>query len=305
MYENDDPRSRLASAGAAPAAKSAAGSGAYAASVYARFKDMAPQQSADGLRTWYARGQNFIVAYSEADEGARLDRVGQIDEYVLLQPDAETQVSLTAGGDTQTIDGFTITMVPPGDSSIIVAKGGRLVRLFSTQSADLAALCSNAADYAEPHPHIPPFAPWPVPADGFRIRSYSLDVPEEEGRFGKIWRSTTFMVNVFPPQMGPRDPAKLSPHQHDDFEQCSLAVGGTYVHHLRWPWNANLADWRDDEHETCGTPSICVIPPRVIHTSAAIDPGSNLLIDIFSPPRTDFSNMPGWVLNAADYPQPA
>ena len=83
-----------------------------------------------------------------------------------------------------------------------------------------------------------------------------------------------------------------------------IVIGGEYMHHLRWPWTANLADWREDQHELCGTPSVCVIPPKAIHTSAAVDPGVNLLIDIFSPPRRDFSEVEGWVLNADEYPMP-
>ncbi|OJY71196.1 MAG: hypothetical protein BGP16_11445 [Sphingobium sp. 66-54] len=301
MYESDDPRSRLATARAAPAPAATA----FGSSTYARFY-ATPPQSEDALhRTWFARGQNFIVVYTEAQAGAVFERTGQVDEYVLLLPEADSAVTVEANGERQEIGGFTVTMIPPGNSVVRVTAGGPVVRLFSVRSEDLAALASNAATYAGPHPQVPPFQPWPDPVGGFRIRSYSLDVPDQPGRFGKIFRCTTFMVNVFPPQMGPRDPAKLSPHHHDDFEQCSLAIGGTYVHHLRWPWTANLADWREDEHETCGSPSIAVIPPRVIHTSAAIDPGANLLVDIFSPPREDFSKMEGWVLNAADYPMPA
>jgi len=298
MYETDDPRSRLSTASGAAVPTSSA----FGASSYGRFYASDPQEVASGLKTWLTRGQNFIVAYSQAEAGAVLERVGQADEYVLLLPDAATSVTLEFGGEVHQIAGYTITFIPAGDSRITVNVGGDVVRLLTVQAEDLLAKVSNPQSYPGPHPQIPPFQPWPDPVGGFKVRTYSLDVADEPGRFGKIWRCTTFMVNVFPPQ-GPRDITKLSPHHHDDFEQCSLALEGDYMHHLRWPWTANQHDWRDDEHEHCGAPSVCVIPPRVIHTSAPSAPNSNVLVDIFSPPRFDFSDMPGWVLNADDYPR--
>lgn len=296
MYEADDPRAALATAGGGQAQS------AFGASSYGRYYEAPPREATPLARNWYTRGQNFVVCYSEVEPGAVFERRGQPDEYVLLLHDPATSATVEANGETVAVAGYTITMIPPGDSRITVHGSGYIVRLISTRSADVTALAENNAAYAGPHPQIPPFEQWPDPVGGFKVRSYSLDIPDEPGRFGKIFRCTTFMVNVFPPQ-GPRDVTKLSPHHHDDFEQCSLALQGWYMHHLRWPWIANQHEWRDDEHVKVLSPSVCVIPPKVIHTSAPSDPGDNVLVDVFAPPREDFSDMAGWVLNAADYPR--
>src|SRR5690606_26320923 len=243
MYEADDPRSRLATAedGNGPAS-------AFGVSSYGRFYESDPQEIGAKQRTWYTRGQNFVVCYSEVEPGAVVERKGQVDEYVLLLHDKAMSATVEANGETVEVSGYTITMIPSGESRVRCRAGGRIVRLISTSNADIAAKAANGDAYAGPHPQIPAFEPWPDPVGGWKIRSYSLDVPDQEGRFGKIFRCSTFMVNVFAAQ-GPRDVTKLSPHSNDDFEQCSLALEGWYMHHLRWPWTANQNDWRDDEHE--------------------------------------------------------
>jgi hypothetical protein len=299
MYDKSDPRASLA-----PVTAKNVEFTAYHPSQYVRFYEGEPQLRDRLARSWFARGQNAITAYSETEPGAQFERRGQVDEWVLLLPDPTMSAELVVGGRNHTLSGGTVTFVPPGDSDLTMHSGGRLVRLFTTRSLDLVALCVNAGAYVEPDPNVPPFRAWPTPKDGFKVRSYSLDVTDEPGRFGRIWRCTTFMVNYLPPYQGPRDITKLSPHSHDDFEQYSVALQGSFIHHMRWPWTPNMKMWRPDEGEFCGTPSVAVIPPPAIHTTRAVDPGLNQLVDVFSPPRLDFSQKQGWVLNADDYPIP-
>jgi hypothetical protein len=303
MYNASDPRSTLA--GGAPAAPANWVHKSFFGSQLARFYETEPQIRDRNGETWISRGQNFVIAYSKGLQDGVFARNAQVDEYAIIIPDAETQVAITTAAGTEIVPGYSVIFVPPGDSSIRMLTPGTIVRLLTPRSEDMANAAANAEAFQGTHPNVPPFQPWPEPAGGLKLRWYTLDVPEDPSRFGRIYRCTTFMINFLTPRIGPRARDNVSPHHHDDFEQCSLALSGAFTHHLRWPWTTNMNVWKEDEHLDCGSPSVCVIPPPSIHTTTAEGAGVNQLVDIFSPPRRDFSAKPGWVLNADDYPMPA
>lgn len=301
MYDSSDPRAALASATSTASTPS---SDSFAAADCARFYEEPAQREDATGKSWFIRSQNCIVAYTEALDGASFDHGSEQDEFVLLLPTPDTTARVVSGGHAVDIEGFSIAFIPPGESRVEIKGNGPVVRLFTTRSAALCDLCVNAASYRTPHANVAALVSWPEPKGEPKVRAYSLDVPDEPGRFGRIWRGSSIMVNFLAPQVGPRDITKLSPHHHDDFEQISLALDGAFTHHLRWPWTTNLNNWREDEHHYCASPSVMVIPPPAIHTSRGMLEGLNQLVDIFSPPRHDFSMQPGWVLNADDYPMP-
>lgn len=302
VYDKSDPRASLI----VPKGSAQSGTTVVPAS-YGRFYQDSPVDDDANGRGWYIRGQNLIVHWIEAKPGATFSRSAQVDEYMIVVPDDNTPYEAAANGESVRGDGFQLLIVPPGDSKISLPKGGRIVRLFSTQSADLCAKCANAATYAQPDPSQPLFKPWPAPPAGYKLRQYDLARGERApGQIGPMWRCTTIMVSFPPTSRRARDASKLSPHSHYDFDQCSLVFSGNYVHHLRWPWSSNKSEWRDDEHVEIGAPSVTLIPARVIHTSEAQVPGpeGNRMADIFAPPRLDFSLKEGLVRNADEYPIP-
>lgn len=269
------------------------------------FSDVEPTLEASGSHSWYVRAQNFITNYAQLQSGAVLSRQDQPDEYLVLISRPGMGVALrTADGVTE-VWGPSLIIVPPGISTLTALTDGPVVRMLTTRATDLLSLCRNAASYDSPKPNVADLSPWPPPTDGYRLRTYSLDVADEPGRFGRIWRCTTFMINVLPAGNGPRDPSRLSPHTHDDFEQASIGLEGNFTHHLRWPWSSDRRTWREDEHLECSSPSVTVVPPPVLHTTEATSSGPNQLVDVFCPPRHDFSAKPGWVLNEDEYPVPA
>ncbi len=297
-YDAADPRSSLGAGAQKAAAKG------YGLASYVKFYETDPQVVDESSRTWLARGAYFVVAYTEAKAGTILTRQGQADEYMVLVPDAEGKIEVTAGDERLAVSGPWVVIVPPGDSEIALAAEGRVVRIFSHLAADLAAMSANASIYEFAHPNLDDYASWPAPKNGYAIRAYSLDVEPTPGRFGRIWRSSNLMVNYSYPRPGPRDVTKMSPHTHEGFEQGSLVLGGSFVHHVRYPWTTDMRYWRNDEHDICAGPSLAVIPPLLIHTSQQVGREINQLVDIFGPPRFDFSQMEGWVLNSEEYPMP-
>jgi hypothetical protein len=274
--------------------------------THARHYAEPPQKAEpDGTRHWITRAANFVAAVSEASSGAVLERDNS-DEYMLLLPPGSEAV-IAANGERVESNGESLVIVPPGESRVTMKKRGTVVRVFSSKASDLAKAATNSAIYADGAPEVAPITPWPDPVGGFRLRHYDLTrtaSPDPSPLKMRVFRSTNLMINIFLPWTKRRDEHKLSPHSHEDFEQMSLCLKGSFVHHLRYPWSPDKARWREDEHEHYDSPSVLVIPARVIHTSQDVGEGVTWLVDIFAPPRMDFSSKPGFVLNAAEYPMP-
>lgn len=267
-----------------------------------RAYEVRPQMTETDSQTWITRGANFVVAISAVEPGAILSRIDTADEYMVLL--GGVAATIRAGAETIEAAAESLTIVPPGSSEVVAKGTGHLVRVLSSRAADLAAKAGNAATYQDGAPEVAPLVPWPEPPGGYRLRNYTpfeYDKPDTNMR---LFRCTNLMINVLTKRIAPRDTAKLSPHAHDDFEQASLLLEGDYIHHLRYPWGPDMSEWRPDEHLEIGSPSVTVIPAKVVHTSRNIGDKRSWLIDIFAPPRVDFSRKAGLVLNANDYPMP-
>ncbi|WP_413755007.1 hypothetical protein [Streptomyces sp. MMBL 11-3] len=254
--------------------------------------------SAAGSRTWSVCGSNFVVAITELTADDRLTEHDLPDEYLLLvQDDAVVGVEHD-GRPRVTVGSPALVVVPAGTSTLYAAAPTTVVRVFTARCEEQMRRAVNHTAGADPRT-----APLPEPTEhgNDRIRVHPLSsIPAQEGRFGRIFRTASLMVNWFPVQDGPRDTERLTPHSHEDFEQMSVTLTGDHVHHLRVPWTARMSQWRDDEHAEVGSPSMTLIPPTVVHTTRAVGEGPHTLIDVFAPPREDFLAQ-GWVLNSGDY----
>lgn len=261
--------------------------------------DTPPQIDSGDSRTWVVRAANFIVSLSKCAAGARLAEQNAVDESFIHV--ASGSARITAGGETHEIDDDSLAILPPGAHEIVAGAGAVIIRISTARETALAEIASNAARYATTE-GVAPLEPWPMPRDGYRLRVYRLSDYDREDNLMRLFRTRLLMVNAFRRREEPRDIRKLSPHSHEDFEQGSLSLKGEWAHNLRHPWTADMTTWLPDEEIRVGSPSLLIIPPKVIHTSRNTSEGWSRLMDVFAGPRLDFSMRPGLVCNHDEYP---
>src|SRR5687768_11930042 len=112
-----------------------------------RFADHQPVV-ADGASTWWVRAQNFVLAYSTLKAGGSVSGDSPDWEYMAVLVEGTVDIESSAGSGSAT--GDTVIIVPPGKSAIRASTDATLYRVFAPPTADLVALCSNAASYATP-----------------------------------------------------------------------------------------------------------------------------------------------------------
>lgn len=206
---------------------------------------------------------------------------------------------LTGRGRSDTMRDEDIAICPSGDYRVEPDEHANVIVLTTGGSrADRADLI-NPAYTANPRvgPIVRARRTNPLTAPLIR-NVQDIACPPGNSRIRFI-RSETMSINAVLYE-GPRSREALSPHEHADIEQATVALKGDYIHHLRLPWGSNADEWQEDVHLCAGPGTMLLIPPGLIHTTEGMGSCRHFMLDVFAPARQDFINR-GMVENAADY----
>jgi quercetin dioxygenase-like cupin family protein len=269
--------------------------------TYRQFWEDEPDETSGSGSLWYHRTQNSVIAYLEGPAGSRLVRTANPDEYFVFA--FFHRVRVTAGGETIEGGPGSIFIVPPGDSQVELLDEGSVWAAFTASATDLLDRCPNKDEYEPALANIAPITPMGEPEGGFALRHYVLSTGPDGPRC--FVHRTAMAKFRWPYRSQPRDPEKMSPHDHEDFEQASLILQGTMVHHMRRHWTRNSREWMPDEHQTVVAPAVAISKPPDIHTTQAVTRGALVgLIDLYSPVRWDILTTGGMITNEGIYPPP-
>ena len=254
-----------------------------------------PASPDKGVAVTRARGANFLVEWLDVTAGAT-HRVESRAETILLLD--SLGAGIEARGESFESPAHTVCILPAGPVDLKFSASGSAV-LLRTDGFDAGSI--NAADYAEPHSRVAPLGRPYRRVGGPTVQIIPVDqikAPADKPRL-RIVQSDTMSISWIE-YTGLRDRAKLTPHNHEDFEQGSLALLGDFTHHIRAPWGPNANHWLEDAHLPAPVRSLTMIPPPLIHTTEGQGEDRHVLIDVFAPVRRDFF-VDGWISNGEHY----
>ena len=259
--------------------------------------DFAGAKSAGGIR-WFARARNFTVDFALGASGTALDASVDSESFALL-PDAAA--TLEGNDNTWSVARNSVVILPAGRWRLSLKEFGQMA-VLSTANTRPASSSINAVAFEAPDEEVAPVGSALRRKQPLRAPQMfdmtQLQAPADNPRL-KMLQTETMSINWVDYE-GERDRRNLSPHLHMDCEQGSLALAGSFVHHLRVEWGKNADLWQADRHVEVGSPSMLVVPVRMIHTTEGTGGGRHVLIDVFAPARADFIAK-GWMLNAEDF----
>lgn len=250
----------------------------------------------DGPGRQFFRATNFVVEWMGSSSGQR--SITSASEFLIVLHEAQARISGPYG--ERMLPPGSVAIAPAGTHLVQAGGAGSVVVLASDRPDMSRNEAINPGSKANPlvAPIARPFRRKGPLSEPQVIRLKDIPFPLGNPRM-KFVQSETMSLNLVD-YAGPRDRSALSPHEHADIEQGTLALEGAFVHHLRKAWGRDADEWVADAHVQAGPPSVLLIPPRVIHTTEGVGEGRHVLLDIFAPPRNDFREK-GWVWNAAEY----
>jgi hypothetical protein len=111
------------------------------------FDKIAPQHvdPSGKAKTWITRGGNFVVAVSRVETGGKLVRENNADEYMVIIPPNGPSATIVAGKETIEAGPDSLTIVPPGSSTVTAKGSGLIARVISKLAGDMTTKAVNAA----------------------------------------------------------------------------------------------------------------------------------------------------------------
>ena len=205
----------------------------------------------------------------------------------------EGRLKITTGLEQTVLEGEGLAIVPPSVSVIAPEQDTAFMQVV-TDSETVARLAGDAGLYDDGAPEVKPTAEWPMPTDGYRLRTYRLADIDASGGMVNACRTRKLMVVPYDRFLEPRDETALTPHSHADSSRPPSPWKGTGSTTCARPGQPTVTTRAPTTIWRSASPSTTIIPAGVVHTSQGVAGEGMRLVDVFSPPRVDFSLRPAW-----------